>query len=236
MDNFNVIFTKQTVFIFNLLFGVTGISMLVLSALIYADYHQFRDFIGEYAWIAPFFLICAGGIVFLITVLCCYGTIKENARMIQIFLVLLTWLFFFEIATAVVVYVKRNQFNGTLDNSFDSMLNNYEKNKEIWEFAQTELKCCGVNSPKDWTRTLNNASIPMSCCQNRTTEITDCTEEIAIKIGCKTLLLTYLERLSITLAGVGFGIGWIQIVVIGYSCFLFSEFRRNFGQFTQRLI
>jgi len=236
MDNFNIIFTKQAVFIFNLLFGVTGISMLALSALIYTDYHQFRDFIGEYSWIAPFFLISAGGIVFLVTALCCYGTIKENSRMIQIFMVLLAWLFFFEIATAVVVYVKRNQFNGTLDNSFDSMLNNYEKNKEIWAFAQTELKCCGVNSPKDWTQTLNNTSIPMSCCQNRTTEITDCTEEMAIKVGCKALLLTYLERLSIMLAGVGFGIAWIQIVVVGYACFMFNEFQKSFGQFRQRLI
>lgn len=54
-------------------------------------------------------------------------------------MVLLAWLFIFEITTSVVVYVKRNQFNGTLDNSFDSMLNNYEKNKEIWAFAQTEV-------------------------------------------------------------------------------------------------
>lgn len=54
-------------------------------------------------------------------------------------MVLLAWLFFFEIATSVVVYVKRNQFNGTLDDSFTSMLYNYEKNKEAWDFAQTEV-------------------------------------------------------------------------------------------------
>lgn len=51
----------------------------------------------------------------------------------------------------------------------------------------------------------------MSCCQNQTKEITVCTEEMAVKVGCKALLLTYLERLSIMLAGVGFGIAWIQV-------------------------
>lgn len=42
------------------------------------------NFAGVYTWVAPFFLIIAGGIVFTITILCCYGTFKEDAQMIQV--------------------------------------------------------------------------------------------------------------------------------------------------------
>lgn len=55
------------------------------------------------------------------------------------FLVLLAWIFFFELETAVVVYIKRNQFNGTLDNRFDTMLTNHDKYNDSWAFAQTEV-------------------------------------------------------------------------------------------------
>ncbi|XP_031635536.1 leukocyte surface antigen CD53-like [Contarinia nasturtii] len=233
MDHFSLVFTKQAVYIFNLLFGVTAISVLGISTIIYCDYLRFHHFIGDHSWIAPFFLMAIGGCVFLITVLCCYGTIKENAQIIQVFLVLLAWIFFFEIGTSVVIYIKRNQFIGTLDNSFDSMLNNHVKNEEAWNDIQTELKCCGINGPKDWTEKLN-ITIPKSCCGIQTTA--NCTEENAVKIGCKMHLLKYLERLCIMLAGTGFGFGWIQIVVIGYASFMFNEFRKSFGQFTQRLL
>lgn len=87
-----------------------------------------------------------------------------------------------------------------------------------------QLNCCGVDSPKDWTQILNNVTIPSSCCRNQTIAPANCTEEHAMKIGCKTVLLKHLENLSVRLAGVGFGIGWIQVRHLCISSIFFLFF------------
>lgn len=74
-----------------------------------------------------------------------------------------------------------------------------------------QLGCCGARGPKDWIEVLNSTILPISCCQNRTTQISNCTAENAMKNGCEIALVKHLDTLCVRLAGVGFGIGWIQV-------------------------
>lgn len=48
-------------------------------------------------------------------------------------------MFFFEIGTSVVIYVKRNQFYGTLDDRFETMLSNHTNHERAWDNIQTEV-------------------------------------------------------------------------------------------------
>lgn len=74
------------------------------------------------------------------------------------------------------------------------------------------MKCCGVHGPNDWVNELNSTNLPPSCCLNlKVSSNTNCTEENASKDGCKPLLLKYIEYMTTVLAGVGVGIGWIQV-------------------------
>lgn len=73
------------------------------------------------------------------------------------------------------------------------------------------MKCCGIFGPNDW----NGTDLPRSCCPNQR-DIADglgvnCTEANATKLGCKSILLKYFEHMTTLLAGVGVGIGWIQV-------------------------
>lgn len=76
------------------------------------------------------------------------------------------------------------------------------------------MGCCGINSPDDWMNELDSPILPASCCPNSTNSSsseTDCTKENASQHGCKPLLVDHMKRLTTILAGVGLGIGWLQV-------------------------
>lgn len=124
------------------------------------------------------------------------------------------------------------------------------------------MKCCGIHSPDDWMKELNSTILPASCCPdptNSTSSETDCTKEDASQHGCKPILVERMKSLTTILAGVGLGIGWLQvpidlfivktipshrifpnftlqIVVIGYACCVYFVFRKNYAQYTERLL
>lgn len=73
------------------------------------------------------------------------------------------------------------------------------------------MKCCGMFGPNDW----NGTTLPRSCCPIQKNIAVgfgvNCTEANASKLGCKPILLKYFEHMTTLLAGVGLGIGWMQV-------------------------
>lgn len=76
------------------------------------------------------------------------------------------------------------------------------------------MNCCGIDGPDDWIDELDTQILPMSCCPNSTNATSsenDCTKEIASQNGCKHILVEHMKQLTTVLAGVGVGIGWLQV-------------------------
>lgn len=85
------------------------------------------------------------------------------------------------------------------------------------------MKCCGINGPDDWINQLNSPILPASCCPNLTNATSsenDCIKGNASQSGCKPVLVDHIKYLTTILAGVGVGIGWLQVIIVDLNVYL----------------
>jgi CD63 antigen len=73
---------KYLLFVFNLLFFVSGVVMLAIGAVIYVVYAHYYNFVYDSFQSAPLILIIVGVIIFLVAFFGCCGACKENHCMI----------------------------------------------------------------------------------------------------------------------------------------------------------
>jgi CD63 antigen len=127
---------------------------------------------------------------------------------------MLVLIFLAEIAIGVAGYLKHGELEGILQAGFKKTLGDYNKSTDAqraWSFVQTEMECCGINSPEDWRPIYTNDTVPRSCCPVLSTQDTQCTQQTATKAGCMPKLLSFLDSKSLILAGVGLGIALAQV-------------------------
>lgn len=219
---------KYLVFVFNLLFALTGLAILCVGAIIQSSYHHYSTFVGASFWSAPILLIVVGAIVFVIAFLGCCGALKENSCMVLTFCILLLVIFLCELGIGIAGYVKHGQLEGILESGFNKTMAEYSKNEEAWDLVQKEMHCCGIKGPADYQPIFHNSSLPNSCCTKFPQNSNVCTQENALRDGCMPKLLHFLESKSLILAGVGIGIALVQLIGVCYACCLYRAFRRNY--------
>ncbi|KAG4070067.1 hypothetical protein HA402_013727 [Bradysia odoriphaga] len=217
---------KYLVFVFNLLFALTGLAILCVGAIIQSTYHHYSTFVGASFWSAPILLIVVGAIVFVIAFLGCCGALKENSCMVSAFY---CWSSFCaELGIGIAGYVKHGQLEGILETGFNKTMAEYSKNEEAWDLVQKEMHCCGIKGPADYQPIFQNNSLPNSCCTKFPPNSNVCTQQNALQDGCMPKLLHFLESKSLILAGVGIGIALVQLIGVCYACCLYRAFRRNY--------
>merc|ERR1711874_223703 len=69
---------KYTLFLFNLLFSLSGLFLIVTGGVVQGAYSQYLDFLGDSFFSTPVFLIIVGCIIFFVAFFGCCGAIKEN--------------------------------------------------------------------------------------------------------------------------------------------------------------
>ncbi|XP_076646847.1 CD151 antigen [Halictus rubicundus] len=82
-------------------------------------------------------------------------------------------------------------------------MRNYDSSpssRRSWDSTHTYLKCCGIQSSRDWTK--YEINIPKSCCATVIEECINITEAVAFKSGClqnaALLLKSHVHAISIT--------------------------------------
>ncbi|XP_059616981.1 CD63 antigen [Phlebotomus argentipes] len=231
MASCGIICVKYLMFLFNLLFALTGLLILTVGAIIQSSYNHYSNFVDHTIWVAPILLIIVGSIVFIIAFFGCCGAVKENSCMVLTFSVFLIIIFLLEIGIGIAGYVKHGQLEDILEKGFNSTLHNYDKNvdsQHAWSLIQSELKCCGIQGPSDWQQVFHNTTLPTSCCIEMPVNVNQCTKEFAMKDGCMPELLALLQKNALILAGVGIGIAVVQLLAVCFACCLSRAFKRNY--------
>jgi len=218
---------KYLVFVFNLLFALTGLTILCVGAIIQSSYHHYATFVGASFWSAPILMIIVGAVVFVIAFLGCCGALKENSCMVLTFCILLLVIFLCEVGIGIAGYIKNTQIEDILETGFNKTMAEYNNNKEAWRLVQTELTCCGIKGPDDYRKVFHNDTLPNSCCVHFETKDV-CTQQNAIQDGCLPILLKFFKSRALILGGVGIGIAVIQLLGVCYACCLYRSFRRNY--------
>ncbi|XP_014368155.2 CD63 antigen [Papilio machaon] len=225
------------------IFVLTSALIISVGTTIYAIYHDVSYFLDDQLFSPATFIIVIGVIMLFVSLFGCIGALKESTCLVNIFAVILSVVLVLEVAAAITAYAMRAQVSEMLDDNLRSTLPYYYEKPEIeaaFDFAQSRLNCCGVDSYLDWGEvetpsgitgiSVANITVPNSCCaQSRYTEIegleiAECTKLYAN--GCLPRVI-YLVYQSAGLLGAGaMTIAFIQIIGIVFSFSLASSIRK----------
>lgn len=84
----------------------------------------------------------------------------------------------------------------------------------------SQLKCCGVNAPEDWTNK-GFKNLPAACCDKPYGDQT-CTSSV-FKTGCKAAFKNFVSEKTFLVAGVAIGVGVFQVSAINEDSNIYFE-------------
>lgn len=226
-------FIKYLLFFFNLLFAISGISILVVGATILAAQKNLQVVMDSF-WPGAVLLIAVGSIVFLISFLGCCGAIRNSNVMVMSFAVLLIIIFILELTAAIAGYLLRAEVHNVVESGMNKSIESYMTSNttaEGWNIMQHDFKCCGIQGPEDWSKVFKNGELPEVCCPDK-----DVTEQCNInnvkiphtKDGCLTKLEGLLTSKALIAGGIGLAICFIQIAGVVLACCLSRALRRDY--------
>ncbi|KAJ9584116.1 hypothetical protein L9F63_021525, partial [Diploptera punctata] len=219
---------KYLLFVFNLLFSITGLAILVIGAIIQDFYSGYSDFLHGKFFVGPVLLITVGVTIFIVAFFGCCGAIKENHCMIMTFAACLLVIFGMELGGGITAYLLRDDVADVLQSSFNTTMQQYKTNKEVaktWDIMQHDLRCCGINGPDDWEEIFKDNVLPETCCANTNPCYNN---EEAHKNGCLQLLQNEVENYALIIGGVAIGVACIQLVGMIFACCLGKSIRKEY--------
>ncbi|XP_011170174.1 CD63 antigen-like [Solenopsis invicta] len=224
---------KYLLFLFNLIFAITGIVFISVGGVILVVYSGYSNFVDSWFFAAPLLMIVVGIIVFLVSFFGCCGAVKENHCMIITFSVLLMLIFILELSAGITGYLMRGEVANMLENRLNGTLRQYELNPDIrrsWDIMQHDLQCCGMNSPADWPHIgFRDNTVPDSCCKEIPTQSRCDLNSIHVySDGCMMKLQSAIENNAMILGGVGIGVALIQLIGVVFACCLARSIRREY--------
>lgn len=223
---------KYLLFIFNLVFVVTGVLLLSVGAVILGLYDIYSNILDDRFLSAPALLIVVGAIVFVVSFFGCCGAVKENHCMILTFSILLLLVFILELSGGIAGYVLRDRARDFLSNKLNGSMYEYNSNTEMWYTLQTSMKCCGNNNYTDWEHVFPNHSLPLSCCPQSHVavgvDICNTTTPYLYKDGCLEQFGKFVMKHAAVLGGAGIGIAFVQLLGVVLACLLARHIRTNY--------
>lgn len=219
---------KYLMFIFNFLFWISGIALIVVGILVQTKVNGTLHITSVAASGAPIVLIIVGVVINFVAFFGCCGAWKENYCMVTTFAVLLILIFIVEIAAAIAGYIFKDQIRGVFESSFNETMKHYNTsdNTQNIDNLQKQFHCCGSASYADW---FPPTRVPDSCCKN---PIPNCGRNVTAaniyQEGCVSLINTWLKNNIVIVAGVALGIALFQLLGIIFACVLMKGIRSGY--------
>ncbi|EFN80736.1 CD63 antigen [Harpegnathos saltator] len=146
-------------------------------------------------------------------------------NLLFVFCTLLIAVFVLEIIGGTMGYVMRENVTSVVKGKMLNTMAGYNSTKDIqliWDDLQQDFDCCGTTNATDWIN--RYSGIPMSCCDRAVGTIgsTNCTLESPTlhSMGCLDAFAHFAEKHAGKIAGVGIGLGVIQLLGIFLSSYL----------------
>jgi len=246
---------KWLMFIFNLLFWITGIGLIAAGAVFQVKYNGFSHFFDQ-GITAPTLLIIVGVFIFVISFLGCCGAIRENYYMLMGFGILVGLIFVLQMAGGIAALVQRGKIPELIRQGIRNDVRDFRtgnastQTKANIDELQKDLQCCGEDKYMDFLTLDNgtvifatNNTIPKTCCKDNA----ECRREVVVDQFCNSTAPTYnvsacpiyidgcatpagnLLHTAITgAAGVALGLAFIELIGIVFSCYLAKRIRSGY--------
>lgn len=207
---------KVILFIFNLLWLLFGVVLVIVGALIYTETGGFlKEHLKDIDMPAFAMFMMAVGIITIVISFCgCCGAMQESQFMTLTYSVLLFIIIIVEVTVAIIIFVKLK------DSTVDELISKHighlfdDKGKaELIDELQAIGKCCGKTGPDHW-----NGNIPDSCCP---AEKKPCVHNIDyFQDGCSTKMIEFVVKHKNTLAYSSLGFAIVELIAFVFSCIL----------------
>ncbi|KAL9914624.1 leukocyte surface antigen CD53-like isoform 2-T2 [Glossina fuscipes fuscipes] len=234
MQSCSTALVKFVLFVFNVLFAISGLAILITGSVVLSQMNDFNYFLDQNATGPPIVLIVTGLLIFVIASIGCIGVIRESPKLLLTFALLLGIVFIMELAAGIAACFYRADMNNRLRSALeDSMRQSDKTDLDAWNHIQSEMMCCGIDNPSDWRRLSLNKTLPASCCRPPYIDekVGHCFDSLALgkdkyfQDGCLNKLEMHISGNVMTLMIVGVCIAFLQILGIILAVYLASTVR-----------
>ncbi|CAH1399755.1 unnamed protein product [Nezara viridula] len=228
MDSVGMSCIKYLLFLFNLLFAISGIVILTIGIMIQQMYSNYKIFIDEKLFSLPVIFIVVGVFIFIVAFFGCCGAIQESNYMLITFAALLCFIFLMEAAGGIGGYIMKEDIHEKLSAKMYSSLrnsNNYKIDNNTWNALQNDLSCCGVKSSEDWSVIITDGTLPHSCCPNFPID-ESCEKQRATPYGCLPALENALEQNIFRIITFALIVAFVQLIGVIFACCMSRSIRK----------
>jgi len=230
---------RVLVFVFNGLFFLSGIGLIILAGFIKAkDWNEgMMDLSDLHFFTITNLAIATGVIIVIVSSLGCLGAISQNKRLLLAFFIFILIVFILEIATGAVAYAKRDTIEENLRKEIlERIPSKFYTDPAIraaMDLVQKEFSCCGVDGASTYNRAGQTSWVPKSCCKKTSTickQESDYTSSLSRRnrynwdAGCYSTVREYLMDNLMYIGITGFVFCFvIQLLGMIFSMILYCQ-------------
>lgn len=146
------------------------------------------------------FILIIGILVFLIGSFGCFGSLTQNTRLINWYMLSIGIVALLQLICLVALLINKSKVRTTAEDAFkDSVENYYTKDAEDQmvnqrgvDAVQGALECCGFTGPGDFVNDTKPA-VPDSCCQTEEVTWAACDDGAKSTLGCEVKLKDFIN-------------------------------------------
>lgn len=219
--------SKYCLFAVNSVIFVGALVLLGLGIWSLADRSFVNELLGTNLLSGTVYVLIGAAIVIcIISFLGCYGAGREVKSMLLFYFVFVFLIFVVILVGSILGYVFREKVIQTMRQEMYSSLPYYGNRRDItlaWDETQTRLKCCGVESYRDWY-----GSIPESCCQEtyggQRKPCIDAPSPLTLHInGCRNVTTEFVRQHASVIAGAGITVAVFLLFAQIFALILFKS-------------
>lgn len=232
---------KYVIFLLNFVFFLASVGLISIGGYLEYQKSTYLAFLESSYLNTSIVLIVIGIVMLVVSFFGCCGACTENKCMMLTYATLLALITLTLIAVSIAIYVFKDDVKKVINDQMKKGLENYgdEDHKGVtttWNLIQNDLKCCGVESYKDWKDVDfgKSGDVPDDCCK---TVEKDCGQGVGNKEkgeaaktiytkGCFTMLVDGVEGNETTAIGVGVGVIVLLLIGVIIACCV----GRNLGE------
>lgn len=249
--------TKGLFLLFNFVFWLTGLGLLVVGILSKYAFSYLLKLSSDINYnLAPYIMIGCGVFVVLVGFIGCWAAVKEHGWALKMYMFILVLLVVVEVGGAIAGYVMRGKLSDGLKKGLTNAVKNYYTNEELKtamdKVQSSYIECCGVDSYKDYSyvnstaggnntaggdnTSFNQYKVPKTCCKDGKIDgckfdqlINDNTTDTGFyNEGCYEELLIKTKAKFVIFGGTALGIAVFQIMGIVFAYCLTKQFNSNY--------
>ncbi|CAG9095840.1 hypothetical protein JYU34_007055 [Plutella xylostella] len=162
---------KYLLGVFNAIFVILGVVIIATACVDMGMIKGFAAMESSAGHETDAVLIAVGVLIIIVAAFGCFGAWKESPKLLYIYVGCLIIIILLELSVGIAAAALRPQLEGTMKTQLRA---SFIKNKstrdedsahrEFWDRIQSNLECCGVSGPDDYSSPAPRLNPSFSCC------------------------------------------------------------------------